>query len=1230
MFVTLSLVVMMVTLLFSPISVNAGSHDQDLLTIQNSVDTRSQQFIDYYYDMGIQPETNPSGVISYTLAALSKNQDVANANQRLIDMLAISSWEDNTLNPQDQVFYFEIPNLMRIWYLFNQNSSFYPGRLTASAETAMKEWIFEHANACSIYTDADLSHIWQIDGSENHDLVRRGTYFFLTDALKDDANYKDLVIQDGNGYTVAEHAAAWAEYYTVWFNERARKGTFIEIASTIYMKYSMPYIYNMRDFGPNSTMRDHADQFITLVFADYAQEYMNGIRAGSKARAYRGKYSNYGMMDSIYDYSHLYYNLGSLTNIDKNGGAYTTWSAATSDYRVPLEVMDIALYPDDKGIYEYISTRPASDPNGYYLVEFPSNLRRYSYVTPGYINGVFTIDTGLGSYNSGDYILLNEQNRWMGVMFNGNKDTRAYLEASDGEASAYSDMNGIADGNAMILQKPSIAVRDGGTKISLSVDLYNQKTESNGWIFTNDPNGTGYLAVKPASGTITSWSDYVWNRGPIGTYVSNGTSAGVNYELSTDLKVKNSASDGSITYLNIGHPGDVEVESSILRLYANDISGTPVVEVYGITDDTWDRETMTWNSGAPNHGSTGYSVTGVGTTATLITSQTIDSGQGYYEFDVTSFANSQIATSEWHMGDTSYSFMLVCKNDDGSYVTFNSSNATDNKPELESVAGKYANLSDEHTPVVFQTGLSSDYANFDSFKTDVLNNTFRWNSSTEFEYQGTGSANLKYYTDTTLPKLDNVTIDLNPSKTYDSPYLSADYDSPVVTITNTSNETLTLDFSIPGYPTQDNNLVGWWALDETSGTTASDSENTYDGTVSGASWTTGNINNALSFDGVDDYVELPTTTQMSSSTGSVSMWINSSQDYTNSGMIFYGAGDVNGNGFGSGDELHVHFNSDETLGLFIQGDTQSVNIVSDDTYADGQWHHVAATWDINGEAILYIDGAEVASANHDANVFNFSASMRLGTTYQTGIRSYEGLLDQVKVYEGVLSTTDVGELINEGPGLTPVEPDGHWNLNETSGTTANDASSNNYDGAVSGATWATGYMNNGLSFDGVNDYVQLPTTTNMSSSEGSVSLWINSSHNYTDHGMMFYGALDTIGNGYGSHKELHLNFLSDETIGFFIEGGSQDVNITTSGTYADGQWHHVAATWNINGDATLYIDGTEVASATHDAIAFDFSGVMRLGQTANNTRYYSGLMDQVKIYETELSAAQIQLLADEN
>src|SRR3989338_5094729 len=52
-------------------------------------------------------------------------------------------------------------------------------------------------------------------------------------------------------------------------------------------------------------------------------------------------------------------------------------------------------------------------------------------------------------------------------------------------------------------------------------------------------------------------------------------------------------------------------------------------------------------------------------------------------------------------------------------------------------------------------------------------------------------------------------------------------------------------------------LVSHWKLDETMGTTATDSAGTNNGTITGATFTTGKINNALSFNGTSNYISVP-------------------------------------------------------------------------------------------------------------------------------------------------------------------------------------------------------------------------------------------------------------------------------------------------------------------------------------------------------------------------------------
>ena len=55
---------------------------------------------------------------------------------------------------------------------------------------------------------------------------------------------------------------------------------------------------------------------------------------------------------------------------------------------------------------------------------------------------------------------------------------------------------------------------------------------------------------------------------------------------------------------------------------------------------------------------------------------------------------------------------------------------------------------------------------------------------------------------------------------------------------------------------EDENLLTYWEFTEGQGNIALDSTGTFHGILSGATWINGQVGEALSFDGVDDYVSI--------------------------------------------------------------------------------------------------------------------------------------------------------------------------------------------------------------------------------------------------------------------------------------------------------------------------------------------------------------------------------------
>jgi hypothetical protein len=221
-------------------------------------------------------------------------------------------------------------------------------------------------------------------------------------------------------------------------------------------------------------------------------------------------------------------------------------------------------------------------------------------------------------------------------------------------------------------------------------------------------------------------------------------------------------------------------------------------------------------------------------------------------------------------------------------------------------------------------------------------------------------------------------------------------------------------------------MVGWWKLDTTSGTTAIDwSGHGNNGTVVGdPKWVEGFDGGAIEFGGTD-YIELPTNL-VGSDIGSITMWIKTEQ--TTRGMIFYGSDGTSGNGYGDENEMHVNINDGGFVNLFMEFVDSDVSVQTP-AVNDNSWHHIAATWDINGQLKLYLDGSEPIAADHTGNNFRFSGRMRFGAP-NSSERFYIGSLDDVRLYDRVLSVAEIQETMRGDPLVA-------WNPSPANGSVPN-------------------------------------------------------------------------------------------------------------------------------------------------------------------------------------------------
>jgi len=228
------------------------------------------------------------------------------------------------------------------------------------------------------------------------------------------------------------------------------------------------------------------------------------------------------------------------------------------------------------------------------------------------------------------------------------------------------------------------------------------------------------------------------------------------------------------------------------------------------------------------------------------------------------------------------------------------------------------------------------------------------------------------------------------------------------------------DYNVNNTPGWTNNLVAYWPFDNDFGDKSGNGNN---GINHGATFTTGEINQALSFDGVDDYVNCGNDASLNIRYElTMEAWINPDtvlKPTEHSSIVDKGTG-----------YWFLILNTGELAFLrFNQNDPQTgygkFSILSTtDTIPTGTWTHVAATYSVSGgNAVkLYING-ELSKGGSFTNGPIDSSTSDLTIGDRMGLHYFDGEIDEVKIYNRTLSTTEILEHYNDAGFSGAVPPD---------------------------------------------------------------------------------------------------------------------------------------------------------------------------------------------------------------
>ncbi|MBW2996638.1 LamG domain-containing protein [Candidatus Woesearchaeota archaeon] len=184
---------------------------------------------------------------------------------------------------------------------------------------------------------------------------------------------------------------------------------------------------------------------------------------------------------------------------------------------------------------------------------------------------------------------------------------------------------------------------------------------------------------------------------------------------------------------------------------------------------------------------------------------------------------------------------------------------------------------------------------------------------------------------------------------------------------------------------------------------------------------------------------------------------------------------------------------------------------------------------------------------------------------------------------------------------------------------AEDETSNNNDGTVTGATWTDeGRVGKAYEFDGSNSHIEIAHDSSQLLTNGfTISAWVNPRSVGETAGRV-------IQKGTGSAAGGYIVFQSNGMVAMLVNGGQ--IIYSGANSVPFNQWSHISCTVASDGLTTWYINGE--LSGTPDTQG-DLSGItdtnpLYIGDDNTGVRNFDGTIDEVILWNRTLSASEIE------
>ena len=404
---------------------------------------------------------------------------------------------------------------------------------------------------------------------------------------------------------------------------------------------------------------------------------------------------------------------------------------------------------------------------------------------------------------------------------------------------------------------------------------------------------------------------------------------------------------------------------------------------------------------------------------------------------------------------------------------------------------------------------------------------------------------------------------------------------------------------------------------------------------------------ALDFNGSTDSVDIDGF-QLAGSDATFAFWINPSL-VQNKYIL-----DVNITRFVIG------FNNNE-LSIYSGGAFFNFGAIT-----SSEWSRCAIV--INGtSASCYVNGVQLGTTKTITAISIGSAtSASIGSNFAGTATYYDGKLSDFQIYNAVWSASDIAydyakpnHLVtdNSSTSLTVSNLKGYWALTEGDGLVAYDSSGGGINGTIGGATYTTqepkilqlGMVDYSISIPVSDEVTLVANPSNPSQDILGTSVRLRE-HAFNLNGSGYSDVADDVSLDFGTGAFscdgwVKFKYVNTSSINCIYSNGGQidsasnfgvgvtsnkivarvsSTALSSSTTFSEGEWVYFALTRDGSGACKLYInDDTTPEGTASDAGSVSNSLNKRIGRDSSAVRFYQNLIDDVRVYNIELTSDEI-------